>query len=132
MDIQMPVMDGLSASRHIHEALGDRAPPIVAMTANVTSVDHHSSLAAGMVDHIGKPFDLDELVTVLSTHVGRVPRHRAKPAHLGRPRSRPPSRPWPGTRASTSKAPSSAWAGARMFTSASCETSPANWKPLRP
>jgi len=73
MDIQMPVMDGLSASRHIHEALGDRAPPIVAMTANVTSVDHHSSLAAGMVDHIGKPFDLDELVTVLSTHVGRVP-----------------------------------------------------------
>ncbi|WP_290867011.1 response regulator [Aquabacterium sp.] len=73
MDIQMPVMDGLTAARLIQEALGDLAPPIVAMTANVAASDRDTSLAAGMVDHIGKPFDLDELVHVLCTHTDRTP-----------------------------------------------------------
>jgi PAS domain S-box-containing protein len=72
MDIQMPVMDGITAAAAIRKALADKAPPIVAMTANAMAKDREDSRAAGMVDHVGKPFDLDELVAVLCKHTGRV------------------------------------------------------------
>ncbi|MDC8772229.1 CHASE domain-containing protein [Roseateles albus] len=65
MDLQMPVMDGLSAARFIRQELGLSRLPIVAMTANAMSSDREACLAAGMNDHIGKPFNLDELVRVL-------------------------------------------------------------------
>jgi len=65
MDIQMPVMDGLTATRQIRGALGDACPRIIAMTANVSGVYRDEALAAGMVAHVGKPFELDELVAVL-------------------------------------------------------------------
>ena len=71
MDVQMPVMDGLTAASRIRELFGDRAPPIIAMTANVQESDRAASLSSGMVDHIGKPFDLDHLVTVLQKHTHR-------------------------------------------------------------
>ncbi|MCV2352853.1 response regulator [Paucibacter sp. B2R-40] len=65
MDLQMPVMDGLSATRFIRQELALTRLPIVAMTANAMSSDREACLAAGMNDHIGKPFNLDELVRVL-------------------------------------------------------------------
>jgi len=65
MDIQMPIMDGLTAARRLRSLLGDQCPPIIAMTANVSSADRQESKSAGMVNHIGKPFDLDELVFAL-------------------------------------------------------------------
>ncbi|MCV2371080.1 CHASE domain-containing protein [Roseateles oligotrophus] len=70
MDLQMPVMDGLSASRYIREQLGLRRLPIVAMTANAMSSDREACLAAGMNDHVGKPFALDQLVAVLRKQAG--------------------------------------------------------------
>ncbi|MCV2360082.1 response regulator [Paucibacter sp. TC2R-5] len=70
MDLQMPVMDGYAATHHLREVLGLRALPIVAMTANAMSSDREACLAAGMNDHVGKPFDLDELVRVLRQHGG--------------------------------------------------------------
>lgn len=65
MDMQMPVMDGIAATRKIREELGKKIIPIVAMTANATSEGRHACIDAGMNEHIGKPFDLDHLVKVI-------------------------------------------------------------------
>ncbi len=59
MDIQMPLMDGLEATRRIRE-MGVRVP-IVAMTANAFKEDVEACKKAGMQDHISKPIDVDEL-----------------------------------------------------------------------
>jgi len=56
MDVQMPEMDGLEATRNIRK-LGNEIP-IIAMTANVFKEDVDQCLAAGMNDHIGKPLDI--------------------------------------------------------------------------
>ena len=71
MDLQMPLMDGLSATRFIRHELGERRLPIVAMTANAMAADRDDCLQAGMNDHVGKPFDLDELVQLILRLVGR-------------------------------------------------------------
>ena len=69
MDLQMPVMDGLSASREIRQTLGEHRLPIIAMTANAMASDRESCLAAGMNDHIGKPFAIAELRDMLLRHI---------------------------------------------------------------
>lgn len=60
MDVQMPVMDGLAATRKIRESGHPeiRHVPIIAMTAHAMPEDKAKSLAAGMNDHITKPFDV--------------------------------------------------------------------------
>lgn len=65
MDLQMPVMDGLSATQYIRSTLGLLDLPIIAMTANAMTADRDACLAAGMNDHIGKPFDLKDLIRVI-------------------------------------------------------------------
>lgn len=65
MDIQMPVMDGYTATRKIRTTLRLDRLPIIAMTANALQEDHDAALLAGMNDHIGKPFDLNALVATL-------------------------------------------------------------------
>jgi PAS domain S-box-containing protein len=64
MDMQMPEMDGLEATRKIRASLGDKLR-IIAMTANAGESDRASCLEAGMNDHIGKPIDLEQLVRCL-------------------------------------------------------------------
>ena len=71
MDLQMPVMDGFAATSAIRNDLGLSQLPIVAMTANAMASDREACLAAGMNDHVGKPFDLDHLVSVLCQQTGR-------------------------------------------------------------
>lgn len=70
MDVQMPVLDGLEATRAIRRALGSAAPPIVAMTANAMPEQRAESLAAGMVAHLSKPIDVAELYRTLSALLG--------------------------------------------------------------
>jgi len=61
MDIQMPEMDGLEATRQIIELWGERKPMIVAMTANALYTDKDKCLAAGMDDYISKPLTINQV-----------------------------------------------------------------------
>jgi CheY-like chemotaxis protein len=70
MDLQMPVMDGFAATQVIRRDLGLLQLPIVAMTANAMASDRQACLDAGMDDHVGKPFDLENLVQVLRRRAG--------------------------------------------------------------
>ena len=84
MDLQMPVMDGLTATVKIRENLRYRHLPVIAMTANAMESDRAACLAAGMNDHIGKPFELEDLISVLLKNTGRqMPSDAVEPATLG-------------------------------------------------
>jgi signal transduction histidine kinase/DNA-binding response OmpR family regulator/HPt (histidine-containing phosphotransfer) domain-containing protein len=65
MDMQMPVMDGLTATRAIRQNSKFKDLPIIAMTANVMAGDREKCLEAGMNDHLAKPIDPDKLFKAL-------------------------------------------------------------------
>ena len=71
MDLQMPKMDGLEATRQIRALAAPRARtlPIIAMTANVFKSDIDECHAAGMNDHIGKPYDIVKVLEMLRKYL---------------------------------------------------------------
>jgi signal transduction histidine kinase/DNA-binding response OmpR family regulator len=75
MDVQMPEMDGYEATRRIRakeaESRSASVPPvpIIAMTANVFREDVEKCLEAGMNDHVGKPLDFEEVLSVLRLYL---------------------------------------------------------------
>ena len=66
MDMQMPVMDGITATREIRKNPRFADLPVIAMTANVMASDRERCLAAGMNDYIAKPIDPNQMVTILA------------------------------------------------------------------
>ena len=73
MDVMMPVMDGLTAAREIHATNRVDAAeiPIFAMTANAFYDDVRQSKEAGMVEHLYKPIQEQELLDAIRRHVKR-------------------------------------------------------------
>ena len=65
MDIQMPDMDGLDATRCIRELKIEKQPCIIAMTAYALDGDREEFLKAGMNDYLSKPIRIEELKTAL-------------------------------------------------------------------
>ncbi|MFM8445710.1 MAG: PAS domain S-box protein [Methylococcus sp.] len=79
MDVQMPDLDGLETTRRLRAEHGAACPPILALTAAVLEDQRQDCLAAGMVERITKPIDLDRLVDGLLRWVAppaAVPRRR--------------------------------------------------------
>ena len=89
MDMQMPEMDGLEATRRIRAFLAGRRLPIIAMTANAMKSDLDACLAAGMNDYVTKPIDREVLFRTLRKWIA--------PRRWRRPR-RPAARRWRRTR----------------------------------
>jgi len=71
MDVQMPVMDGLTATRFIREKMNNRTP-VVAMTAHVLPGEREKCLASGMDEYLAKPIDEEELLNLLSRYFSRL------------------------------------------------------------
>jgi CheY-like chemotaxis protein/two-component sensor histidine kinase len=68
MDVQMPKMDGLEATRQIRAMISESLP-IIAMTAHVFISDIEGCFSAGMNDHIGKPFDINDVLKILDKYL---------------------------------------------------------------
>ena len=81
MDVQMPEMDGLTATQHIRasERLSGRHQPIIAMTARAMRGDREVCLAAGMDGYISKPIARDELESAIRQYTGEIPRSAGPP-----------------------------------------------------
>ncbi len=71
MDCQMPNMDGFEATQRIRKDARFRDLPILAMSANVLEDDVRRSLASGMNDHLGKPFEVEVLIATLRRWIRR-------------------------------------------------------------
>jgi CheY-like chemotaxis protein len=73
MDVQMPVMDGYTATRRIREHSAWARLPVLAMTANNMAGDREQALAAGMNDHIPKPLDMEQMFITLAQWIAPRP-----------------------------------------------------------
>ncbi|MDM8515186.1 response regulator [Desulfobacterales bacterium HSG16] len=73
MDIQMPVLDGLEATRIIRKKLGIKDLPIIAMTAHVMSGDKDRCIEAGMNGYVAKPINRQELFTAILNNLPQKP-----------------------------------------------------------
>ena len=103
MDVQMPVMDGYTATETIRRDSRFKNLPIIAMTAHAMAGDYEKSILAGMNDHITKPIDPDRLYAVLAQWILTAPPPEEKSA--------PPPAPPTGETAAIAAAASTASAG---------------------
>jgi two-component system, sensor histidine kinase and response regulator len=85
MDVQMPVMDGLEATRRIRLDPALRDLVVIAMTANAGTEDKNRCLAAGMDDFVTKPVVPGELAETVARSLARQPRPAPRPAPASAP-----------------------------------------------
>jgi CheY-like chemotaxis protein len=71
MDIMMPGMDGYATTARIRQLAGFADLPIIAVTAKAMKGDREKSLAAGTSEHVTKPVDVDRLLAIIGTMLGR-------------------------------------------------------------
>ena len=90
MDMQMPVMDGFTATRLLRQEL-KLTLPIIAMTAGVLETERERSVAAGITDFIPKPIEVDEMLAVLLRHLRLRPGPAPAPAPAPALASPPPA-----------------------------------------
>ncbi|MCV2359558.1 response regulator [Paucibacter sp. TC2R-5] len=76
MDVQMPLMDGLAATRAIRGSAHGKHTPILAMTANAFAEERQRCLDAGMNDHVAKPVVAEQLFATLHMWLSRNAKHR--------------------------------------------------------
>ena len=113
MDVHMPGMDGLEATRAIRRLAGHASTPIIAMTASVFEEDRRACLDAGMSDMLAKPVDPAHLSAVLARWIPRTLRERRRPA---RPRN-----PWSSPRTSRCRRTQArTWIGRCMSSCSNC------------
>ena len=74
MDCQMPTMDGFEASRKIR-LLSEKQPAIIAVTANALAGERERCLEAGMDDYLSKPFQAEQLVSLVKKWAAALARH---------------------------------------------------------
>ncbi len=74
MDVQMPIMDGIEATKTIRKNPDSKDIPIIAMTAYAMKGDRENCLRSGMNDYVSKPIDANQLLTVLSRWIQPVSR----------------------------------------------------------
>ncbi|MBC3766868.1 PAS domain-containing hybrid sensor histidine kinase/response regulator [Neptunicella marina] len=80
MDIQMPDLDGYQTTERIRKMPSLKQIPIVAMTANAMQSDKDACFAAGMNDHLGKPFEIEELVDIILKNLPKGAIQQKQPA----------------------------------------------------
>ncbi|MBA2503620.1 MAG: response regulator [Pyrinomonadaceae bacterium] len=74
MDLSLPLLDGLAATRRIRQNAELRDVPVIAVSAHDTADFHAEALAAGCNEYVTKPIDFDQLEEVLSRLLGQVKR----------------------------------------------------------
>ncbi|PXF32454.1 hypothetical protein WH50_04285 [Pokkaliibacter plantistimulans] len=82
MDVQMPNVDGLEATRQLRADGRFSRLPIIAMTANASGADREACLVAGMNAHLGKPLDIEAMVSTIAAFVAE---RTAKPVTVEKP-----------------------------------------------
>ncbi len=92
MDLHMPGMDGLEATRIIQQRFGHEAPPIIALTADASIEDRERCAAAGMDDYLTKPLQVAELTRTMENWTApkaNAPRSPPPPAAAAQPLAEP-------------------------------------------
>jgi PAS domain S-box-containing protein len=119
MDIEMPVLDGISATRAIRTSLPDGpianpAIPIIGVTAHALKEFRDRSLEAGMDDYVSKPVNFHELALIINRLAERTAPGGARPAD-GRPRPQPVPEPDDAAEKSTAAPDDTGWTPARAM-----------------
>ncbi len=81
MDVQMPVMDGLEATRQIRANPALSSTPVIGLTANAGKEDQARCFDAGMNDFVSKPIEPEQLLAVLAAWLAQQPGQEPQPAH---------------------------------------------------